>query len=357
MLHAGDLLSELHPGAPIDIRMLCAELWLLWSATYTDARLSRRMKSIRAWTRSWETHCRPSGADPLSEEALLSAVKHTKTHEVRSGRFTDLTAMIDGLGLMTPDLRRVFNSVRAGLLVLSTEFASDGDGAALRVSEVRRLVAAADSDDPADVVAVVLMLLLYESMARRDELTGANRDYTKVRSGLLISDIDLTSPDIRIDLAHPTRPGETRSCRLSPSASAWVRHWISIRGTDEGCLFFAPDVGVGGKTARSKQCAQRTGWNRLWRGGGLAERCGLKPEQVTVMGLRTGRATTLFEAGYSLQYIARSSSWTNVTAVFHALAKRFEMRTYMARRESHVLDWPLPTPSSIDGTPVQSLLF
>ncbi len=79
---------------------------------------------------------------------------------------------------------------------------------------------------------------------------------------------------------------------------------------------------------------------------GILTRAGIDPALVNKLSLKTGRALSLFEAGYDLNYIARSSSWLTQGTVILALCNAIVCRQgQQVKRESSKLDWPFRSPS------------
>ncbi|MEZ2416335.1 hypothetical protein [Luteibacter sp. RCC_6_2] len=258
---------------------------------------------------------------------------------------------------MTPDVHRALSNAAVVTRAITSAKASPEKAAPLRAAEVRKVVEIADPDYGPDVAAVTSMLIIYECMATRAEVTGSEKALRLLRPGLQMRDLDLSKARVRIRFPDIEGGGKERIGRLSEGASAWLRYWISMRGAQEGPLFSAPMLTISNARSIAHQGGPVDIWRRLQQREGLAERSGIGRGRITVTALKFGRAMALFEAGFSLDYIVRASSWEQTGALITALIKPRESWSYRRRRESHRLEWPLP-PSGADSiNPVQCLLF
>lgn len=362
LVRFGQMLAARREGAHDDLPGRCAELWLVWGARYTVGDLSRRRSMLSAVVDIWTTELSESPLDPVSTEGIQEYARRllgrglAKTTVWVSLRCFGFT--LDDLGLTSPEikaaLRQIINSEAVKGI---SQSAGTFKHPTLRKSEVAKVVAVADVDDPRDVAGVSLMLIMYECMADISEVLGRPANVVGSQGGLTLADLELSYSQIRITLPAPFPGWQPRRCGLSLATSAWLRLWLEMRGSQPGLVFmrranFRPE------TDRRFIIQTLAAWGALRRTNGVLMRAGIDPKRVSSLSLKTGRALCLFEAGYDLNYIASKSSWQTSAPLVSALCKALEGRQgSRVRRESSALDWPLPVPPGEGLVPVQIMLF
>jgi hypothetical protein len=269
-----------------------------------------------------------------------------------------LRIALDDLGLASPETRAALRQIIRSEAVKGAPLSSDTFRCqTLRKSEITKIVASADAGDPLDISAVALMLLMYECMADISEVLGRSAHVAGSQSGVMLTDLELGGAQIRLTFPAPFAGWMPRRCTLSRGASAWLRLWLEVRGSQPGLLFMRR-ANYRPETDRRFVVQTMAGWLALKRPNGVLERAGIDPKRVSAMSLKTGRALGLFEAGYDLNHIASKSSWQTSAPLVAALCKALDGRQgKRARRESSALDWPLPSPVGEESVPVQIMLL
>lgn len=362
LIRFGQLMVARQPGDHDDLLGRCAELWLVWGARHPAADLTRRKSGLSAFVEVWTSELSASSLDPISTDGIQEYARQllgrglAKTTVWMNLNYLRLT--LDDLGLATPEIRAALRQIIRSEAVKCPPQSSDTfKHQTLRKSELIKAVACADADDPLDVAGVSLMLIMYECMADISEILGRPAKVLGAQVGLMLSDVELGRPQVRLTVPAPFEGWEPRRCTLSLGASAWLRHWLDMRGGQPGLVFlrranFRPE------TDRRFIIQTLAAWDSLRRKDGVLTRAGIDPKRVSSMSLKAGRALGMLEAGYDLNYIASKSSWQTAAPLVAALCKALEGRQgKRIKRESSALDWPLPPDHCEGRIPVQTMLF
>lgn len=357
------LAQVLAPWCPVpqsEIAIRIAAGLTAWAADKKPKALRTTLTALAYWGRYWLSFS--GDVNPLSEEGLSRYGASLLDEGLSTGlvlqRLSAIYVACHCIGLVSPELRVALRKARSPY----TERKHRRERVKtipMLAADLRRLILAADPHSPKDVRNVVAILILYEGMATFKELVGMDVPHSRLDVGTMITDLRFEAGGTCLLRLYPSRPEDAgRTIRLSSDATAWIRHWLAMRGPRSGHLLaFWPPEGSGYKVLA------RTGKRTLWRGPKqfqeLATRHGIPGEGLTASSLRLGRAVAMLDAGYSLSQVAEAGRWSSAARLAWALDVGLTLRRGVrASREPLRLTWPRPQVAPTENpAPQQQFAF
>lgn len=350
-----EILAPWCPLSHEDLASMAATGLSAWANEKKPDTLVNLFAALKYWSRYWKSE----GPDlnPLSEEGLTCYCARLRDEGMSSGlvlqRLSSIRLVSRCIGMLTPEFLIAHQKVRR--LYTGREFRRRPTrDLPFMVADVRRLIRNADPARPRDVRNVLVMLILYEAMASFKELIGPALSRAQLDVGPMLSDVRFEETGTSLLRLHPRSPEVAgRTVRLSADTTAWLHHWLAMRGCRPGHLLsFRPPEGSGDlKLAR-------VGAKALWYGPAhfrrLASRHGVNGDRLSASSLKLGRAVALLDAGYSLSYVAEAGGWSSAVRLAWSLDAGLTIRRQARhRREPLQLSWPRPAGEPTGAAPAQ----
>jgi len=327
-----------------------------WASERKPVGLRNLMVELARWSRYW-IEASAGEVDPLAEEGLVRYAVHVRSFGLSNASvlnyLTAIKVMCQTIGLVSPEQRVLFRKV-GSLYTLREHRRQPLKARPILFAEMQRLVARADPAHPRDVREIVIVLILYEAMATFHELLGSEVTEALLDEGVMIDHLRYESGGTSLLRLHPLRIGTPgRTVRLSADTTAWIRHWLAMRGPRPGHLFaFWPPEGSG--DLKLAPIGATPLWRQPKQFTHMALRHGISGLHLTAASFRLGRAVALLDAGYSLTRVAELGGWSSPLRLAWALDAGLSARR-SARRGAEPLrpHWPRPDFTAHSALPRQ----
>jgi integrase len=343
------LAATLAPATGIDpgsLRLRISQALAVWATERSPASFAKTVYEFERFIDHWSADARPT-QDSLCADDIAATVISLRRIGTPDGSLlaylTAIATLLDRLGFMSSELRAGLLQLRRNHTPRTTRKRWHANVPTLH-AEVARLVRGADAMLPRDVRNMVMVLILFEGMAQFSEIVGSIRR-AKTTSGLLVSDVRFEAAGTSVvSLVAPHADASRRSVRLSSDATAWLKHWMTLRGDEPGSL-----LSYGKANPRGPQLTSRCDSMPLWQGREqfrqLAFRHGTSGFGLSAESLRLGRAVGLLDAGWNVSRIAMAGGWTSAAALVRLMDAGLSVLPQgRRRREPGKLWWPLPVP-------------
>jgi integrase len=242
---------------------------------------------LRTWLR-WADSCQPP---PVLGTA--ASVRDFFDHMEREGysgaamcqRAGGIKRFLHGLGWPDPDAHDVLLQTERGYGSRKVRYKATGSRPAFGWAQLHKLVHVADPDKRADVRDVALALVIYDGMARADEVLGKFAQKTWHCLPPTRADLRLRADgSARLHLGGPAR----RQVYLSPLTVHWIRRLHAFSPAGDTTLF--PSL---------RGPLQSEVWTDSIKR--LVARARLQGTQCNITSLRTGAVRDLVASGASLE--------------------------------------------------------
>lgn len=338
------------------LRLRISQVIAVWSTERPPDSFAKTFAEFGRFIDLWNRIVRRANS-PLSIDDIAATTVRLREdgagHAMVLGYLSAVGPLLTRLGLMTSELRAGFVQMRRNHTARATRKRSRGNVPTLH-TDVVRLLRGANPQLPRDVRNMVMVLILFEGMAQFSEILRHTK-HAKSTDGLPLSNVTFDAAGTSvITLLSPRADTPCRSVRLSMGATAWLRHWIAMRGDEPGSL-----LSYGKADPRGPRVAARGDGMPLWSGPiefrQLAFRHGTSSQGFSAESLRLGRAIGLLDAGWSISRVARFGGWLSEVSLLRQLQIGLTaLPKERRKREPSKLRWPLPVPGDRDRQdPVQ----
>ncbi len=314
-----------------------------WASERKPNGLPKLACDLERWTTYW-AKLGPTVRGPLTQDGIADSVARLRAEGAAGGTIlaylTSVSWMITSVGLMNPGLRAGIRQIRRGYTPRASRRPERFRVPTLH-ADVTRLVTGANDRVARDVRNIVMVLIIYEGMTQFTELVGLDLN-VGLSAGVQYDDLSFEVRGTSILHLAPAKQGASRrTIRLSADATAWLRHWVDLRGDAPGHLFSYGKADPRGPQV-TKTCDSLPLWSGPKQFQQLAFRHRTSGHDLSAASLRLGRAVGLLDAGWSLSRVAAAGGWS-AAALARFLDRGLSVLPKESRpREPFHVRWPLP---------------